>query len=709
LLNQQRAQQGGSSSNARPSSAGATRPRSGVYGYNKAQQQQQQQQQTAIPNIYSNNNNYNNNQMPSQPTNAAGVYGQSYGMMNNNNNNNPTSSGSSQRPSSAGHQRPVPSTGGPVYSAQPVNPSLNINQLHISNPNPNQQQPQYGMPQQQQQQQQTQQQQSSSSSRPRSAGAIRRPYNDGGMPAQQPQQQQQQPTYQQQQQQQQNKVMTGPVYDQQYYPLANALGGAGGNGALNQQQQGGAPQQQRPLSANATSHTNAHYSSNPNYVTEQWNNPYKLQYGNNIKPIIPQQQQQVGGGPMSYQQQTQQQSQQQQRPSSSTAAGKLRHAVDLSQKLGDGGVPIGELTGLDNDDEGNGGFDDFVLGVEGGGDGLGGGGEEPVVNLTNNTAGAIVGNTKDLRKAIQQQQQQQQQNNDDDEMDGFKPVPSHIHHHHSGHHGVDISRSHPEVSTTIATPSASLELANGSSQLGTNHNASGALDVRNTSLDSFSEDNIQIGLTTLPNQFCTKRDALELRKLLLLSSGTRGGIVPSSSAVMDMYMVGKVVGVGSYGKVRAAWHRLTGSKIAIKTYDKAKMKDPAHWKRVHSEIKIMEQLSHPRIARMYEAVETPKRMHLIMECLDGGNLCSYVKAKRRLSEDESRRIFFQILQAIDYLHSLGVSHRDIKLENVLFVNDRDIKLIDFGFSTVCQPGKKLKVFCGTPSCKLLTLFFFLFV
>jgi hypothetical protein len=263
---------------------------------------------------------------------------------------------------------------------------------------------------------------------------------------------------------------------------------------------------------------------------------------------------------------------------------------------------------------------------------------------------------------------------DDDEMDG-KPV--------------DLSRSHPEVSMT--TPSASLEL----------HGSSHGVDVRNTSLDSFSEDHLVVGLSTVPNQFCTKRDAFELRKLLALSAGTRGGIVPSSSAVMDMYMVGKVVGVGSYGKVRAAWHRLTSSKVAIKTYDKSKLKDPAHWKRVHAEIKIMEQISHPRIARMYEAVETPKRMHLIMECLDGGNLCSYVKAKRRLSEDESKRIFFQIAQAIDHLHALGVSHRDVKLDNVLFANDRDIKLIDFGFSTVCQPGKRLKVFCGTPSCKCL--------
>lgn len=263
---------------------------------------------------------------------------------------------------------------------------------------------------------------------------------------------------------------------------------------------------------------------------------------------------------------------------------------------------------------------------------------------------------------------------DDEEMDGKRVMDS---------------RSHPEVSLT--TTSASVEFGNGSSVIAT--------EVRNSSVDSFANgsEEIQLGLSTVPNQFCTKRDAIELGKLLLLSVGTRGGIVPSSSAVMDMYMVGKVVGVGSYGKVRAAWHRLTGAKVAIKTYDKGKLKDPAHWKRVHSEIKITEQLSHPRIARMYEAVETPKRMHLIMECLDGGNLCSYVKAKKRLSEEESRRIFFQILQGLEYLHSLGVSHRDIKLENILFANDRDIKLIDFGFSTVCQPGKRLKVFCGTPS------------
>lgn len=467
-----------------------------------------------------------------------------------------------------------------------------------------------------------------SNARPKSAGAVRRGqvevnnYNNTQIPNNiyQPGTYPTQPHYPQPTNPNQTKLGQ-PVFDQQYNPYTNTVSY-------------GTQPNQRPLSANATSHT-----TNPqmysNYM-QDWNTSANFKGPSKPSSQVPsmsqgQQPIQIPGTmyvPVNNDNKPS-------RPSSS-AATKLRNALDLSHKMDDNNIPVSNLIGIDNDPDDD-GLDEPILGVEG----------------------------------VDQEKRLAADAGDDEEMDG-KPVDS---------------RSHPEVS--MATPSASLELGNGSSV---------AVDVRNTSIDSFSDDNIQIGISTVPNQFCTKRDALELRKLLLMAVGARGGIVPSSSAVMDMYMVGKVVGVGSYGKVRAAWHRLTGSKIAIKTYDKSKLKDPAHWKRVHSEIKIMEQVSHPRIARMYEAVETPKRMHLIMECLDGGNLCSYVKAKRRLSEDESRRIFFQILQAIEYLHSLGVSHRDVKLENVLFVNERDIKLIDFGFSTVCQPGKKLKVFCGTPSC-----------
>jgi serine/threonine protein kinase len=81
----------------------------------------------------------------------------------------------------------------------------------------------------------------------------------------------------------------------------------------------------------------------------------------------------------------------------------------------------------------------------------------------------------------------------------------------------------------------------------------------------------------------------------------------------------------------------------------------------------------------------------------GGNLLTYLKEKKRIGEEESKRIFFAIVQGVDYLHSIGVCHKDIKLENILFTENKQIKIIDFGFSMNCTPGKKQRLFCGTPS------------
>jgi serine/threonine protein kinase len=72
-----------------------------------------------------------------------------------------------------------------------------------------------------------------------------------------------------------------------------------------------------------------------------------------------------------------------------------------------------------------------------------------------------------------------------------------------------------------------------------------------------------------------------------------------------------------------------------------------------------------RVVRMFESMESSKRTHLIMEACSGGNLCTYVKRRKRLEEPEARRIFDQILQGIEYMHSMDIVHRDIKLENVL--------------------------------------------
>jgi 5'-AMP-activated protein kinase catalytic alpha subunit len=171
-------------------------------------------------------------------------------------------------------------------------------------------------------------------------------------------------------------------------------------------------------------------------------------------------------------------------------------------------------------------------------------------------------------------------------------------------------------------------------------------------------------------------------------------------ATVDFYGFGKVLGVGSFGEVRLAWHRLAGVKVAVKSYEKSRITDPSQWKRVQQEIEVLQKLNHPHVLRMFESIDTPKRIHIVTDFCSGGNLCSYVKGKGRLHEVEARKVFVQLVAAIDYLHQQGIIHRDIKLENVLFADERhaEVKLVDFGFAVVVtDQWRRLKIFCGTPS------------
>jgi MAP/microtubule affinity-regulating kinase len=88
-----------------------------------------------------------------------------------------------------------------------------------------------------------------------------------------------------------------------------------------------------------------------------------------------------------------------------------------------------------------------------------------------------------------------------------------------------------------------------------------------------------------------------------------------------------------------------------------------------------------------------------MEYVGGPSLHGYLKSKpnRRLEEFDAKRIFKQILEGIKYCHSRCITHRDIKLENLLLDDNNNVKIIDFGFSTCIPNEKKIKMFCGTPS------------
>ena len=162
------------------------------------------------------------------------------------------------------------------------------------------------------------------------------------------------------------------------------------------------------------------------------------------------------------------------------------------------------------------------------------------------------------------------------------------------------------------------------------------------------------------------------------------------------YFLGKTIGEGTFGKVKLGTHSLTGEKVAVKILEKERIGDAADVERVAREIHILKLIRHPNIIQLFEIIETPKQLYLIMEFASGGEVFDYIVTHSRIKEKEACRFFQQIISGVEYISRLGVVHRDLKPENLLLNYDKSIKIVDFGLSNTYKPGETLKTACGSP-------------
>ncbi|NXP02247.1 NUAK2 kinase, partial [Thinocorus orbignyianus] len=157
----------------------------------------------------------------------------------------------------------------------------------------------------------------------------------------------------------------------------------------------------------------------------------------------------------------------------------------------------------------------------------------------------------------------------------------------------------------------------------------------------------------------------------------------------------ETLGKGTYGKVKKARER-SGKLVAIKSIRKDKIKDEQDLVHIRREIEIMSSLNHPHIIAVHEVFENSSKIVIVMEYASKGDLYDYISERQRLTEQEARHFFRQVVSAVYYCHKNGIVHRDLKLENILLDANGNIKIADFGLSNVYQQDKLLQTYCGSP-------------
>lgn len=157
-----------------------------------------------------------------------------------------------------------------------------------------------------------------------------------------------------------------------------------------------------------------------------------------------------------------------------------------------------------------------------------------------------------------------------------------------------------------------------------------------------------------------------------------------------------VLGSGYNGSVYKASSKEGGKTYAVKDFKLRGINDEK-MAELEGECEIFLSMDHPHVARLVDVYQSKEKLSLVMECMEGGELFDRVLARKKFTEKDTADAGYQMLLALNYIHSHGICHRDIKLENFLYETKEGdhLKIIDFGFSKLWDPSIKMKMSCGT--------------
>ncbi|KAM8864861.1 serine/threonine-protein kinase Chk2 [Synchiropus picturatus] len=171
--------------------------------------------------------------------------------------------------------------------------------------------------------------------------------------------------------------------------------------------------------------------------------------------------------------------------------------------------------------------------------------------------------------------------------------------------------------------------------------------------------------------------------------------------LQNKYLLTRRIGTGVCGEVKLAFDRASCKKFAVKIIEKKNFQSEGTATRnAQTEIEILQRVDHPCLIKTEDFYQTDERYFIVLELMEGGELFQRVKSQQQLQEPVAKLYFYQMLRAVEYLHSHGIIHRDLKPENILLSSHENIcliKLTDFNQSRILDSSALMRTLCGTPS------------
>eukprot|EP01118_Nematostelium_gracile_P015405 TRINITY_DN6167_c0_g1_i1.p1 TRINITY_DN6167_c0_g1~~TRINITY_DN6167_c0_g1_i1.p1 ORF type:complete len:284 (+),score=57.22 TRINITY_DN6167_c0_g1_i1:134-985(+) len=174
----------------------------------------------------------------------------------------------------------------------------------------------------------------------------------------------------------------------------------------------------------------------------------------------------------------------------------------------------------------------------------------------------------------------------------------------------------------------------------------------------------------------------------------KGSALVCKEKTIEGYRIGEILGEGCSGKVKEAFDTKNKRVCAVKILRKQLIHKPAGEDNYEKEIEVLRKLNHNNCLKIFDYFVNDEKLYIVFERVNGGSLkhlCDHAPNKR-LPLSQARSFFSQLVDALEYLHSLNIFHRDLKLDNLLITTEGVLKVSDFGAALylkdrVCPPGE----------------------